>query len=248
MKVSRRLSRAFFLAAALSGLAACSGNPGPDGINDPYEPANRQVHAFNRGVDTRVVKPLSSGMSSGEGGSGVTGVVLQGVGNFGSNLAEPGKALNHLLQGRVEPTVKTTFRFLVNSTLGIGGFLDPATADFALPEQDTDFGETLHVWGVPEGAYLELPLIGPSTERDAFGRVVDLVIDPMHSVLNLDQWLIGLGARIVSKASDRARFGDSVDSILYESADSYAQTRLIWLQHRRHELGEEGEEIDPYAD
>lgn len=245
------MNRNSFLAvAALAGLAACSGNPGAEGINDPYEPINRQAHAFNRGLDAHVVKPLTSGMSSGnEGGPpGVASHLLQGVGNFGSNLAEPGRALNHLLQGRAEPTVKTVFRFGVNSTLGIAGFLDPATADFALPEQDTDFGQTLAVWGVPEGAYLELPLLGPSTERDTVGRVVDLVIDPMHKVLNLDQWLIGLGARVVSKAGERARFGDSVDSILHESADSYAQTRLIWMQHRRHELGQKGEEIDPYAE
>ncbi|MBD9526278.1 VacJ family lipoprotein [Paracoccus sp. PAR01] len=235
-------------ATAIAGLAACSGNPGAEGINDPYEPMNRQVHAFNRGLDANVIKPATSGMSSGGDKPGVGSYALQGIGNFGSNLAQPGKALNHVLQGRAEPAVKTTFRFLVNSTLGLAGFLDPATADFALPEQDTDFGQTLAVWGVPEGAYLELPLLGPSTERDTVGRVVDLVIDPMHAVLNLDEWLIGLGARAVSKAGERARFSDSVDSILHESADSYAQTRLIWLQHRRHELGEEGDEIDPYAE
>ncbi|MTH78944.1 MlaA family lipoprotein [Paracoccus aestuariivivens] len=237
-----------FTAIVVAGLSGCSGQPGADGINDPYESANRQVHAFNRGLDSNVVKPLTSGMSSGDDKPGIGSYALQGIGNFGSNLAEPGKAVNHLLQGKPEPAVKTTFRFMVNSTLGLAGFLDPAAADFALPEQDTDFGQTLAVWGVPEGAYQELPLLGPSTERDTVGRVVDLVIDPMHAVLNLDEWLIGLGARAVSKAGERARFGDSVDSILYESADSYAQTRLIWLQHRRHELGEEGDEIDPYAE
>ena len=134
------------------------------------------------------------------------------------------------------------------SSLGLGGFLDPATADFALPELDTDFGQTLAVWGVGEGAYLELPVLGPSTLRDTAGRLVDLVIDPMLAVLNRDEYLIGLGMRAVSKAGDRARFGDSVDSVLHESADSYAQTRLIWTQHRRHELGEQGDEIDPYAE
>ena len=240
----------FLAIAALATLAACSAGPAVEGVNDPYEPMNRQVHAFNRGLDARVVKPLTSGMASKQPGKsrGVGSYALEGIGNFGSNLAQPGKALNHLLQGRVEPAVKTGFRFAVNTTLGLAGFLDPATADFALPEQDTDFGQTLAVWGVPEGAYLELPLLGPSTTRDAAGRVVDLVIDPMHEVLTLDQWLIGLGARAVSKAGERARFGDSVDSILHESADSYAQTRLIWIQHRRHELGQEGDEIDPYAE
>lgn len=236
--------------AFLAGLAACSAPSGPEGINDPYEPMNRKVHEFNRNLDAKVVKPATSGLSSGKGngGRGPASYALEGVGNFGSNLAQPGKAVNHLLQGRPEPAVKTTFRFLVNSTLGLAGFLDPATADFALPEQDTDFGATLAAWGVPEGAYLELPVLGPSTTRDTTGRVVDLVIDPMHAVLDLDEWLIGLGARVVAKAGERARFGDTVDSVLHESADSYAQTRLIWLQHRRHELGEEGEEIDPYAE
>lgn len=242
----------FMTAALIAGLAACGAGTPPGGVSDPLEPMNRKVHAFNRGLDAKVVKPLSSGMSAGPsaGGekSGLAGRAVQGIGNFGSNLAQPGKAVNHLLQGRVEPALQTTFRFFVNSTLGLAGFLDPATADFALPEQDTDFGQTLAVWGMPEGAYLELPLVGPSNARDATGRVVDLVIDPMHGVLNLDQWLIGLGARVVSKAGERARFGDSVDSVLHESADSYTQTRLIWLQHRRHELGEQGEEIDPYAE
>lgn len=230
-----------------AGLAACTAAPGPQAIHDPLEPANRRVHAFNRGLDAHVVRPLTSGMGGG-GAPGPASLALRGIGNFGSNLAQPGKTVNHLLQGRPAPAIKTGLRFLVNTSVGFGGFLDPATADFALPEQDTDFGQTLAVWGVGEGAYLELPVLGPSTLRDTAGRVVDLVIDPMHGVLNRDEYLIGLGARAVSKAGDRARFGDSVDSVLHESADSYAQTRLIWLQHRRHELGEQGDDIDPYAE
>lgn len=230
------------LAAAL-GLGACSGAAPQGQIADPFEPANRRMHGFNKAVDTHLVKRLS-GSASGGG----TGQVVQAVGNFGANLALPGKAANHLLQGKPAPAVRMSFRFLVNSTLGFAGFLDPAGKDFALPEEDTDFGQTLAVWGLGEGAYLELPLIGPSSTRDAAGRVVDIVIDPMRGWLNRDQYLIGMGARVVSKAGERGRFGDTVDSVLYDSADSYAQTRLIWSQHRRHELGEEGEAIDPYAE
>lgn len=232
-------------------LAACAGGGGDGAVDDPYEPMNRRVHAFNRGLDANLVKPLSAGMSGGDGaekGAGVASHAVEAVGNFGENLALPGKAVNHLLQGKPAPAVRTTFRFLVNSSLGLAGFLDPAGKDFALPEEDTDFGQTLAVWGLGEGAYLELPLIGPSTERDAFGRLVDLVIDPTRQWLNRDEYLISLGTRVVSKAGERGRFSDTVDSILYESADSYAQTRLIWLQHRRHELGEEGDYIDPYAE
>lgn len=236
--------------AVVIGLAGCQAAPDADGINDPLEPLNRKTHAFNAGLDQHVVKPLSQRLKGDDPANraGIGSHLVAGVGNFGSNLAQPGKAVNHLLQGRPAPAIRTTFRFLVNSSLGLGGFLDPATADFALPEEDSDFGQTLAVWGLGEGPYLELPLIGPSTLRDATGRLVDLVIDPMHRVLNRDQYLIGLGARVVSKASERARFGDSIDSVLHESADSYAQTRLIWLQHRRHELGQQGDEIDPYAE
>ncbi len=232
-------------------LAACAAAPGDGGVNDPYEPMNRKVHAFNRGLDANLVKPLSSGLSGEDKankGPGVGSRAVEAVGNFGENLALPGKAVNHLLQGKPAPAVRSTFRFLVNSSLGLAGFFDPASKDFALPEEDTDFGQTLAVWGVGEGAYLELPLIGPSTERDAVGRLVDLVIDPTRQWLNRDEYLISLGTRVVSKAGERGRFSDTVDSILYESADSYAQTRLIWLQHRRHELGEEGDYIDPYAE
>lgn len=236
------MSRWILLVLGL-GLSACSGAAPSGQIADPLEPMNRRVHAFNKGVDTHLVKRISSGKSG-----GATSQAVQAVGNFGANLALPGKAANHLLQGRPAPAVRMTFRFVINTTLGFAGFLDPAGKDFALPEEDTDFGQTLAVWGVGEGVYLELPLIGPSSARDAAGRVVDIVIDPMRGWLNRDQYLIGMGARVVSKDGDRGRFSDSVDSVLYESADSYAQTRLIWSQHRRHELGQEGEAIDPYAE
>lgn len=245
-KVIKRLTRKFVIGVTFL-LAACSAPPDGDGTHDPLEPMNRRVHAFNVGLDSHVIKPLSGGMDD-DGQPGIASHVVRVIGNFGDNLAEPGKAVNHLLQGRPEPAIKTGFRFAVNSTLGLAGFLDPATADFALPEQDTDFGQTLAVWGVGEGPYLELPLLGPSTLRDGFGKVVDLVADPMGAVLNRDQRIIGFGARLAGKAGERGEYGDTVDSILYDSADSYAQTRLIWLQHRRHELGQEGDEIDPYAE
>ncbi|RDW13812.1 MlaA family lipoprotein [Paracoccus thiocyanatus] len=240
------LSLAFLAAGLLSACAPAA--PDRGGIHDPYEPVNRRVHAFNRGLDAHIVKPLGGGLSGGQDGGGIGGHAVQALGNFGSNLGQPGRVVNHLLQGRPGPAARGTLRFLVNTTVGLAGFLDPAASDFALPEEDTDFGQTLARWGVGEGAYLELPLVGPSTGRDALGRVVDLAIDPMRGWLNRDQYLIGMGARLASKAGERGRFGDSVDSILHESADSYAQTRLIWLQHRRHELGEEGEYIDPYAE
>ena len=230
-------------------LAGCASEPVmQDGIrvNDPFEAQNRRVHAFNKGFDQRVIAPVARLASPGDDAPGPGALNL--VVNAGSNLSLPGKVANSLLQGRPEPAIKNFFRFAVNTTLGIGGLLDPAGQDFGLPEHDTDFGETLAVWGVPEGAYLELPVLGPSTQRDAAGKVVDLLIDPLYHVLHRDAAWAVFGLRTASKAGDRARFGDTVDSVLQDSADSYAQLRLIYLMHRRHELNEGGAAIDPYAD
>lgn len=245
----RPLSLVAPLALCLA-LAGCASKPVmQDGIrvNDPFEAQNRRVHAFNKAVDRRVIGPVARLASDRDAGADRPGA-MDLVINAGANLSLPGKVANSLLQGRPEPAIRNFFRFAVNTTLGIGGLLDPAGRDFGLPEQDTDFGETLAVWGVPEGAYLELPVLGPSTQRDAAGKVADLLIDPLNHLLHRDAALAAFGLRAASKAGDRARFGDTVDSVLQDSADSYAQLRLIWLMHRRHELNEGGAEIDPYAD
>lgn len=248
-----RRSRSRFLPIGLLLLlAACASDPAmQDGtmVNDPYEASNRRTHEFNKSLDNAVIGPVSRAFSGGSEkkrdgqGGGISGAVA----NVGANLSLPGKIVNHLLQGRPGPAIRNGFRFAVNSTIGLGGVLDPAGADFGLPEADTDFGETLAVWGVGEGAYLELPVLGPSTQRDAAGKVVDLVLDPLNHVLNDRQAFAAFGLRAAGKMADRARFGDTIDGVLQGSADSYAQTRLIWLMHRRHELGEEGDAFDPYA-
>lgn len=239
--MNKTLSRGVFL-ALIALTSGCAGRG-----DDPYQPLNRQVHAFNTGLDAHVVRPLTRPFAGRKAASTQLSL-LDGVTNFGSNLSLPGKAVNGLLQGRPGAAAQNTGRFVVNTTLGLGGFLDPAGREFALTEVDTDFGETLHVWGVPEGAYVELPVLGPSSERDTAGRVVDWVIDPLDLVLTGGAKTVTTVAKLVGKAGERARMGGTVDSVLHDSADSYTQTRLIWQQHRRHELGEEAEAIDPYAE
>lgn len=230
-----------------ASLAACSGGTpraaSPDGINDPYETQNRKVHAFNRGLDRALVRPAAVGYST-----VLPDEIEDSIGNFASNLGEPSVLINSLLQGDFRGAGLSTMRFLANSTIGLLGFFDPA-GEFKLPEHDTDFGETLHVWGVGEGAYLELPVLGPSTTRAATGIVVDLFTNPLGYVLDEPERYYGTVAGAASGLSTRGRFTDTVDSILYESADSYAQARLIYLQNRRFKLGDESEtpEIDPFA-
>lgn len=231
-------------ALAVSGCATADIASRDAGFNDPFEPRNRNVHAFNKGVDRVVLRPTSQVY-----GTVVPGPVRGGISNFADNLGLPAAVLNNLLQGRIEPAGKNGFRFLVNSTFGLGGFLDPAT-DMGLTEESTDFGETLHVWGAGEGVYLEMPLRGPSTLRDSVGAVVDIFIDPVGAAIDSPESDYVLGAKALSLVGDRYRYSDTVDSLLYESADSYAQTRLLYLQNRRFELGTEAESNsdDPYDD
>ena len=156
-------------------LAGCASEPVmQDGIrvNDPFETQNRRVHAFNKAFDQRVIAPVANLASSDDqapGGPGALDLVI----NAGANLSLPGKVANSILQGRAEPAIRNFFRFAVNTTLGMGGLLDPAGQDFGLTEQDTDFGQTLAVWGADTGPYLVLPALGPSNMRDAVGTAVD---------------------------------------------------------------------------
>lgn len=238
------------LPALLAGLllvAACAVAPPGAEIHDPYEASNREAHRINKALDSAVSTPGATRRP-------VPEEIALPVSNFAANAGLPSAILNGLLQGDVGGAATNTFRFLVNSTVGVGGLLDPAGA-IGLAEEETDFGETLHVWGVPEGAYLEVVGLGPTTERDLAGRVVDTALDPFGRLVPREVRAAALAARVGDGIIDRRQFGTTVDDVLYGSADSYAQTRLIYLQNRRFELGMEppganmeGEgAIDPFA-
>ena len=232
------------LAAALALGACAAPDAGRALVRDPYEAQNRRIHAFNRGVDRAIFRPASTAY-----GVGVPEPVKQGVGNFASNLSTPSYILNDIFQGRAEDAGHNFFRFAINSTLGVAGIFDPATS-IGLPVRESDFGQTLHVWGAPQGAYLELPLLGPSTQRDAVGTAVDYALGPLRRAVPADARPFVVAARVGAGLGDRYALGETVDQVLYESADSYAQTREIYLQNRRFELGEEVAEdyFNPYDD
>lgn len=237
--------RAVFAMTCLLVAGACAvPGPGeaPDGIFDPNEAENRRVHEFNRKVDEKFLRGTGGGYAK-----AVPAPVRDGVSNFADTVSLPQTVVNQILQGRLGRASRNTLRFSVNATLGLGGILDVAS-DLGLPEDESDFGETLHVWGVPEGAYLELPFMGPSTERDAVGDFVDLFTNPLDYVIPSPQRRIGTAARVLDKVGERGEFGDTVDSVLYDSADSYAQLRLIYLQNRRYELGDEPAADEGYID
>ncbi len=246
--LSGRKFRILFSCAGLAcavTLAGCAAPTAPVGVNDPHEAENREMHAFNVAADTHVLKPVSRLFGKPGGGA-----AQQSVANFANNLDLPGDVVNDVLQLRLGKAVENTLRFAINTTVGVGGIFDPATA-MGVSGKKTDFGETLHVWGVGEGHYLELPLLGPSTARDALGEVVDSVMNPIGFLLPKPESYVASFAKVASKFGDRARYSETVDSILYDSADGYAQARLLYLQNRRYELGQtagEDDFEDPYAE
>lgn len=226
-------------------LGACATSETSGQINDPLEPVNRGVHSFNKALDTAILRDLSEVYVT-----VVPDPLIKGLANATGNLEQPSRIMNNLLQGRIERAAHNSFRFLVNSTLGLGGLLDPAT-DMGLDEIDTDFGETLFVWGVGEGAYLSVPILGPHTSRHFGGRVVDIITDPIGQLIEFSN---PLQTRAVLYTADqlklRAEFDTIVDDILYNSADSYAATRIFYLQNRRFQLGSAAGSgyADPYGD
>jgi phospholipid-binding lipoprotein MlaA len=231
--------------AALLLVTACTKPIETGEISDPFEKENRSTHAFNLALDQKVLKPASGG-----GENSGRGVFATGVSHFADNLDAPGDVVNNLLQLRLGQAAQNSLRFVVNTTIGLGGVLDPATA-MGVAAKPTDFGETLYVWGVGEGHYLELPLLGPSNARDALGKVVDLALDPLAYTVKAPATYALTAAKITDKVNQRARYSDTVDSIYYDSADSYAQGRLLYTQNRRFELGQTSSDdtvIDPYED
>ena len=244
----RRPAGVAIAAAAALVLAGC--NPAPEGVEfwDPFEDQNRAVHAENQALDRMFVSGAASGY-----GEAVPAPVRRGVSNFARNAGTPSDMVNSLLQGRIEAAGANFFRFVLNTTVGIGGVFDFAGA-LGIDPRRTDFGETLHVWGAPEGAYLELPVLGPTTERDVAGRVVDFAIDPLNAVRPTSTRLrlrgARLGARVAARIGDRDEYSDFYEALIDESAESYVQTRALFLQYRRFQLGmtAEPEPFDPYED
>jgi phospholipid-binding lipoprotein MlaA len=224
--------------AAVAALAACS--PAPEGVDfhDPYEPVNRVTHEVNRGLDTVALRPASQVY-----GNLVPGEVRGMVDNAASNLALPSAILNNILQGNGEDAFHNGFRFMLNSTIGLLGLVDVAT-DAGLEERSTGFADTLATWGVDEGAYVVLPILGPSNERDAVGAVVEIVTNPVGTLFGDETLKTARGLSLAERTNQRFTFTGTIDPILYGSADSYTQMRLFYLDSRRFQLGTSDDPAD----
>ena len=234
----------FAVASLVMVVSACSPRQGAV-ADDPFERLNRSSHAFNKGLDRNILSPLSKTYTD-----VVPDPVEDSVSNFARNLSLQGKVVNNALQLDLSSAARNSARFALNSTVGLVGLFDPSQK-IGLVEKNTDFGETLQGWGVAEGAYLELPLFGPSNMRDGLARFVDmLLLDPASQILKPPVSEYRTASTMGALLQTRQIYGAQIDEVLYGSADSYAQSRLVYLQSRRFELRDIASDdyIDPYAE
>lgn len=233
------------LAAALAcllALSACASADLARETGDPFEPTNRAVFAFNEAVDDAVVGPAARAYDA------ITPAPVQtGVRNVMTNLNQPVVFANALLQGDVHAAGDTAGRFLMNTTIGVGGLFDVATHE-GVPEHRRDFGQTLARWGVGDGPYLVLPVLGPSNLRDASGRFVDRYPHPLnwneHESGEAWAWTL----RGLNGVDTRARLDDALDSLDRTAIDPYVQTRSAWRQSRAAFIRDESADDAAYDD
>ncbi|MEW6383558.1 MAG: VacJ family lipoprotein [Pseudomonadota bacterium] len=203
-----------------------SGNTGSAAAYDPWEPFNRKVHKFNNAVDRGIARPLATAYTH-----VVPRFARTGVSNFFSNLRAPVTITNQLLQGRGADAWDSLGRFLMNSTLGIGGLFDPASKAM-VPRRNEDFGQTLGAWGWRRSRYVELPFFGPRTVRDVFGLAGDIPLSPIRRIEE-DRVRIGLqGLQLVDTRAQLL----AVDDLRDTAVDEYSLVRDAWMQRRNYQI------------
>lgn len=191
--------------------------------NDPLEPFNRTMFSFNRAVDSYLLRPVAYGYRY---------ITPQGIrtriGNASDNIFEPVNMLNAFLQGDFEQGVVSFWRFVLNTTVGIGGLHDVA-GEAGLQRRSEDFGQTLATWGVGSGPYIVWPIIGPSNPRDTVGFIADIFTNPLtYYVERNDLYAIGAAQMVVT----RERWLDPLDEVYESSLDPYVTFRSMYQQRR----------------
>ena len=209
------------LGLILTGCASTGTNP-----SDPWEGWNRKVYSFNKAVDLAVAKPVAKGYKA------VTPDFIEtGVSNVFDNLGDVPNFLNNLLQGKPGDSMSDLARFVVNSTLGIAGLWDPASS-MGLEKHDEDFGQTLATWGIGDGPYLMLPILGPSTLRDTFATPVDSEMDPMS---HIDHIPTRNQLKLLDLLDSRADLL-ALEEQLQSATDEYSFIRDVFLQNRKYKI------------
>lgn len=224
-----RQIRTTALLIALAGstlLSGCASNAAKNDNNDPYESVNRKIYNFNDVLDKNIFQPIARGYVK------VTpDPVRSGITNFFDNMGYLNVILNDLLQGKVKQTAQDSSRFVVNSTVGIGGLFDPATR-IGLPAHDEDLGQTFGVWGAGEGAYLVLPLLGPNSFRDAPNLASSMLLNPLTWIGSIVT--IPIGA--VNAVNTRANLLEATNIRDQAALDPYTFVREAYRQQREFKI------------
>lgn len=222
----RRILTSLSLVLLLGVLSACSATPDGE-VYDPAENINRGIFKFNDAVDTAVIEPVARGYRN-----VVPDPARTGVRNVLRNLKTPTILANNVLQADANGAGDTITRFFANTLFGFGGLMDVA-GKHGVPYREEDFGQTLGVWGAKPGAYLVLPLLGPSSVRDVSGLVVDSYTDPLRLwLMNTDRagWYYGKVA--VGAVDKREELLDVLADLKKNSIDYYAAVRSSYVQRR----------------
>ena len=218
-----------FVITALFSLNVTNVNAA-ENVNDPFESVNRNIFKFNNTLDDYFFKPVAKGWRK------IPDIPRKPLSNLATTAKTPISLANAILQLNKESIGNIIGRFLINMTFGLGGLFDVASTDnFGnVPEVEEDFGQTLAVWGVPDGPYVMLPIFGPSSVRDAFGIGVDTITNPLSFGYRMNG--IGMEARlsgpVVRGVSTREKYLDYLDEIKEGSLDFYATMRSLYRQKR----------------
>ena len=194
---------------------------------DPFEDINRTVYGFNETVDDNLLEPVSRAYKD-----HVPEVAQDGVSNFFGNLRDVSTLANQILQFKPVESIETLGRILVNSTIGLGGLFDVAS-DMGLTTDDEDFGQTMGVWGVEEGPYVVLPLLGPSTVRDGAGLFVDTTSDA--NMIDKTEGIGFISSSTINIIDKRVELLPATD-MLDLSDDPYTMMRSSYLQKRKFDV------------
>jgi phospholipid-binding lipoprotein MlaA len=231
------LAAALVLAATVGGCAKAP--PASDAAavadfnetNDPLEPTNRVFYAINNGLDTVLLRPLAIAYRY-----AVPQVVRDHTHNVLTNLSTPVTLFDDMLQAKPRRAGDSLMRLVVNTTVGVGGIFDVATG-WGWPAHDSDAGITLALWGLPNGPFLFLPVLGPSNPRDAVGFGTDIAMDPLTWIGNgATVSALGYARYGLSAIDTRERVLDDLDKIKAQALDPYATIRSLSRQHRQSQI------------
>jgi phospholipid-binding lipoprotein MlaA len=221
-----RLSSALVAGLALLVTGCATAPNAKRDPRDPFERVNRVTYRFNDAVDRAVLKPVAKGYKK------VTPqFVRTGVSNFFDNLDQPTVIISDLLQAKFKPALSDTGRFVINTTVGIGGLLDPATAA-GLDKNDEDLGQAFGKWGIGPGPYLVIPLLGFSDVRDGIGSIGEIYTNPNYYV-ERDAWKYSING--LGLIDMRAGLLDT-EQALQNTFDKYAFIRNVYLQRREYQV------------